>query len=71
MVSCNICCAKTFSNHKAYFCTGRFLHCGITRIYCTGKKKLSADKITYQKYAKKFPLHFTKAETAFIFCILI
>lgn len=56
---------------KITFCTVRFLYCGITRIYFTEKKKLSADKITYQKYAKMFPLHLAKAETAFFFCILI
>lgn len=56
---------------KITFCTVRFLYCGITRIYITEKKKLSADKITYQKYAKMFPLHLAKAETAFFFCILI
>lgn len=56
---------------KITFCTVRFLYCGITRIYFTEKKKLSADKITYQKYAKMFPLHLAKAESAFFFCILI
>lgn len=56
---------------KITSCTVRFLYCGITRIYFTEKKKPSADKITYQKYAKMFPLHLAKAETAFFFCILI